>query len=231
MTLPHVSQGDPHAPAHNAERDAINDLKDGLDRKISLPTGAQTGDLLRWDGTAWLTTETRLFEGHGDPNGHFAAPIGSRYVDMDATNGVVEWIKTGGAETNAGWTVAGAGLATKYTGRRDISGLIAKTAGSNVYNAHVQRYGNVVDMFLDVKMPTAAQDPWTLFSALPGFGPGYDRYGALTDNKEAASNGNRVDADGGVFLYATVSGKRDRYAGTWITNDPWPTGSQLPPAV
>lgn len=105
--LPHVSDGDPHAPAHNAERDAINALQDDMPNKISLPPGAATGDLLRWDGTTWLTTETRFFEGNGNPNGVLAAPVGSRYIDKAATLGAVEWIKSTGTG-NTGWfTLAG----------------------------------------------------------------------------------------------------------------------------
>lgn len=107
MTLLPVSEGDPHVPAHNAERDAINDIQEALDTKISLPPGAATGDLLRWDGTQWLTTETRFFEGDGVPNGVVAAPLGSRYVDKTGLDGVVEWAKTSGAESNTGWQPIG----------------------------------------------------------------------------------------------------------------------------
>lgn len=103
MTLNPVSSGDPHVPAHNAERDAINALELEVAQKITLPPGAQTGDLLRWDGTQWLTTETRMFEGNGNPNGLIAAPVGSRYVDKNATHGAVEWIKNGGGDSNTGW--------------------------------------------------------------------------------------------------------------------------------
>lgn len=102
--LPPVTTNDPHPAAHNAERTAINTLQDQMANKITMPGGAATGDLLRWDGTQWLTTETRFFEGVGNPNGKVAAPIGSRYVDKTGTRGAVTWDKTSGGESNAGWT-------------------------------------------------------------------------------------------------------------------------------
>lgn len=108
MPLDPVSVGDPHAPIHNEERQAIKDLQAGLSTKISLPPGAATGDLLRWDGTAWMTTDTRFFEGNGSPNNQIAAPVGSRYVDKTGAQGAVEWIKRTGGDSNTGWiTIAG----------------------------------------------------------------------------------------------------------------------------
>jgi hypothetical protein len=71
-------------------------------------------------------------------------------------------------------------------------------------------------------MPSAAPNPWVLFTALAGFGPGFTRYAALQDNSEAASSGTIVDPDGGVSILKTVAGKRDRYAGTWLTPYAWP---------
>lgn len=104
MTLDDVSTGDPHVPAHNAERAAINALQNLLDSKITLPSGLATGDLLRWDGTQIVSTETRFFEGNGTPNGVVAAPVGSRYVDKLATKGAVEWVKVTDGDSNTGWT-------------------------------------------------------------------------------------------------------------------------------
>lgn len=106
MPLDPVASGDPHVPAHNEERDAINALEIDVSRRIPLPSGASTGDLLRWDGTAWVTTETRFFEGNGSPNGKVAAPVGSRYVDKQATGGAVEWVKNSGGTGNTGWASA-----------------------------------------------------------------------------------------------------------------------------
>lgn len=103
MSLEPVSSGDPHVPAHNEEREAINNLEIAVNDRIKLPPGAATGDLLRWDGTNWMTTDTRFFEGNGSPNGAVAAPVGSRYIDKIAATGAVEWIKRFNGDSNTGW--------------------------------------------------------------------------------------------------------------------------------
>lgn len=224
MHMDPVSQGDPHVPAHNAERAAINALEEAINNRIPFPGGAATGDLMRWDGTAWVTTDTRFFEGEGNPNGVVAAPIGSRYVDKLATNETVEWTKTSGGDSNEGWTAPA--KETKDTGVRNIASLITPIpAGAIVHYARLQRWGNVVSMYLDLTMPTAATPSWAVIpSALPGFSPGFDRYGALQDNRETANTGGtQVSSTGQVFIYNTVSPKkRDRYSGTWLTRDAWP---------
>ncbi len=222
MALPEplvpVFVGDPLPAALNAERQAINDLTGEVGTKISAPAGAMTGDLLRWDGTRWLTTDTRFLEGEGRPDGQVAAPIGSRYIDKVGAQGAVEWVKRAGGDTNVGWIcIAG------DTGLRNIAALIAKPAGAIVHLAYISRVGTVVDLTIDVTMPNA-NGTWTLLSALSGFGPGYNRYAALQDNSEVANTGgSMVEADCGVLLYKTLAGKRDRFTGTWTTRDPWPT--------
>lgn len=218
MSLDPVVAGDPHVPAHNEERDAINALQQGLDTKITLPAGAATGDLLRWSGVEWETTETRFLEGNGRPDGQVAAPVGSRYIDKIGAQGAVEWVKRAGGSTNVGWIcIAG------DTGVRDISALIDK--GNGIINtAYVSRVGSVVDMFLDITMPSNKPATWVLFESLTGFSPGYYRYAALQDNNEqASSGGSAVHSDGGVTLYGIIGGKRDRFSGTWSTRDPWPS--------
>lgn len=218
MPLDPVSSGDPHVPAHNAERTAINDLEVAVGDRIPFPPGAATGDLLRWDGTAWVTTETRFFEGEGRPDGVFAAPVGSRYIDKTAEQGAVEWVKRSGGDSNVGWLVLAGD-----TGWRNIASLATVPGGATVHSARVRRLGHVVDMFFDLTMPTA-NGTWTLFNAMTGFGPGYSLYAGLHDNNELASTGGTlVDSDGGVFIYKTLAGKRDRFHGTWLTSDPWPT--------
>lgn len=47
--------------------------------------------------------EARL-RGNGQPNGTVSAPVGSRYIDLAATAGAVEWIKVNGTG-NTGWDV------------------------------------------------------------------------------------------------------------------------------
>lgn len=222
MALPEpletVFVGDPLPAALNEERDAINTLSGEVEQKISLPPGAMFGDLLRWNGDAWESTETRFLEGDGPPDGVVGAPIGSRYIDKTGAQGAIEWVKRANGDTNTGWfCVAG------DTGLRNIAGLIDK--GNGIINtAIVSRVGNTVDLYLDITMPSNRTATWSLFGGLPGFGPGFNRYAAMQDNNElATSKGSLVNTAGGVTLYGVIGAKRDRFTGTWSTRDPWPT--------
>lgn len=224
MTLLPVSSGDPHVPAHNAERDAINALQTTIVDKMDKPKIPREGDVLRYDGTKWDTYQSRFFEGTGAPNGAVAAPIGSEYVDRAATNGAVKWTKAGDDGGNTGWL-----LTSGDTGFRNISPLIDIRSNGVVYTAILRRVGDFVDLYLDLKNPTNTASPWTVLTLPVGFRPGFDRYGALQDNSEAAAQSSAVLATGVVNLYTLTSGKRDRYQGQWSTRDTWPTA--LPGSV
>lgn len=216
--LEQVFVNDPLPAALNEERDAINTLDDAVDDRIPFPSGAATGDLLRWDGTKWVTTETRFFEGNGRPDGQVAAPVGSRYIDKTGADGAVEWIKRVG-DLNTGWIcLAG------QTGRRDISALIVKRTTAVVNAAYLIRINYVVELYIDITMPNNTASPYSLLTLPAGFRPIYNKYGALTDNKEGADTGGTyIGTDGTVNIYNPVAGKRDRYSGTWLTEEPWPT--------
>lgn len=209
-----VFVGGPLPSALNEERTAINNLDAAVAARIPKPAGANVGDLLRFDGTNWVSTTTRTFEGEGPPNGIVAAPVGSRYVDTVGTRGAVEWVKQTGGAGNTGWLCL-----TGNTGRRNIASLIDIGNGT-VNAAYITRIGSLVDLYLDVTMPSNKTATWSLYPSLAGFGPGYSRYGALNDN--TAGNGSLVVTSGGVALYSVVGGVRDRFAGTWLTQDVWP---------
>lgn len=216
MPLPPVASGDPHVGAHNAERVAINALEESAKNNIVKPPGALTGDLLRWDGSTWMTTDTRFFEGTGRPDGKFAAPVGSRYIDKNAAQGAVEWVKRSGGDGNTGWLcLAG------DTGLRNIASRISAGNGI-VHMALVSRVGSVVDYYLDVTTPTNQGSSWVLFESLPGFGPGYVRYAGIQGNSEIAASSTAISAAGGITLLGVQGGRRDRFAGTWLTRDAWP---------
>lgn len=220
MTLQPVSEGDPHVPAHNVEREAINALEEALKTKISLPSGAAFGDLLRWNGDSWETTETRFLEGEGRPDGQVAAPVGSRYIDKLGAQGAVEWVKRAGTpDSNVGWIcLAG------DTGNRTITSSILKRTGSVVSAAYLQRSGQIVHFYADITMPSSnVTSPYKIYDLPVGFRPVHDIYGGLTDNKEGADTGGTlVSASGVINIYNPVATKRDRYHGIWPTQDAWP---------
>lgn len=227
MALPEpldpVFVGDPLPAALNEERQAINSLTGEVEERIPFPTGAAFGDLLRWNGVSWETTETRFLEGEGRPDGQVAAPIGSRYIDKLGAQGAVEWVKRAGTPDSAvGWIcLAG------DTGDRVVTAQILKRTGTTVQEAHLQRSGQIVHFYLDITMPTSTASPYLVYNLPVGFRPVHNIYGGLNDNKEGADTGGTVvAADGVVNIYNPVAGKRDRYHGIWPTQDAWP--SSLP---
>lgn len=210
--------GDPLPAALNETRDAVNLLDGAVEDRIPFPPGAQFGDLLRWNGIEWETTETRFLEGEGRPDGVVAAPIGSRYIDKLGEQGAVEWVKRADADLNTGWIcLAG------DTGDRDISAIILKRTGTVVNSAHLQRSGQMIHFYLDITMPNNTASPYKVFDLPVGFRPVHAIYGGLTDNKEGADTGGTlVNSDGVINIYSPVAGKRDRYHGIWPTQDAWP---------
>lgn len=221
MALPEhldpVFVGGPLPAALNEERDAINTLTGEVENRIELPAGAMTGDLLRWNGVKWVTTDTRFLEGNGRPDGVVAAPVGSRYIDKVAQQGAVEWVKRGGADTNTGWIcLAG------DTGSRNVASLVNKRTTAEVFTATLRRIGVVVELYLDLSMPNNEDSPWDVLQLPSGFRPNGTRYGLLQDNKEGAATSTAVFVDGTVNLYSIVKTKRDRWNATFSTDDPWP---------
>lgn len=217
MALAHKSSGDPHPAAHNEERDAINQNTTDIAARIIKPATPQLGELLRFDGTNWARTQTRWFEGNGSPEGVIAAPPGSRYVQMDAAGGATDYIKRTGTG-NTGWTIS----FLADTGWRNVLGQVTLTSGAAKYSANIRRWGNVVDVYFDLDTPTASGN-WNFYTLPSGFRPDFGRYGALQDNKEAASTSTLVGAAGVCTLTTIKGGARDRWSGQWLTSEGWPT--------
>lgn len=222
MTLEPVSTGDPHVAAHNEERDAINANTDELDNKIDKPTVPTIGSLLRYNGTNWVESVSRLFEGNGQPEGNVAAPIGSRYVDLNSSQGAVEWLKANGIDTsNTGWI-----LLAGDTGWRNVESLVNKRTTAHVTAALLRRVNMTVDLYLDMEMPENDASPYPVLDLPIGFCPDFTRYGGLQQNNENAAGSTSVGAGGTVDLYNIVSGRTDRWNGQWLTSRAWP--SSLP---
>lgn len=220
MPLEPRSTGDPHVAAHNEERDAINALEASVAGRIQLPNNPQTGQILRYNGSQWVGSAIRHFEGVGDPNNKVAAPLGSRYYDSAGTRGAVEWVKTDGADGNTGWAVLNGD-----TGWRDIRAQIKTLTNGVANHARIRRVGNLVDFYLDLKIPSNPTGSYNILDLPNGWHPGYQRYGILQDNNEAAAQSSAAGADGKLFLYGAVAGKVDRWWGTWLVPNPWPTAT------
>lgn len=219
MPLPMKSEGDPHVAGHNEERAAINQLEEDVAARIIKPPNPAVGSILRWDGSNWVLAPIRLFFGTGSPEGSIAAPIGSRYVDTTPDSGAVEWIKRTGLSTdNTGWILS----VYADTGWRNVSASLSMRSNGIVHSAQIRRTNDVVDVYFDLTMPTNETAPFNFYDFPLGFRPSFSRYGALQDNKEGATTSTQVETDGSANLFGLVGGKRDRYNGSWTTDDPWP---------
>lgn len=218
MALNHVNVGESLPGALNEERDAINALTQDVATRIKLPTGLQTGDLLVWDGTKIISTETRFIEGDGRPEGAVAAPVGSRYIDKTAATGAAEWVKRTGGDSNSGWLVVAGD-----TGVRNITTLFSKPAGSSVATATVRRVGMVVDLYVDLVTPNNAPEPWIPYVLPLGFRPPAVRHGGLHAAFGTASTATYVNSNGELAFRGVEKNITERYSGTWTTLDAWPT--------
>lgn len=217
MSLDPVSSGDPHVAAHNEEREAINDLETAIPLLIPKPNSPQVGDMLRYDGSNWVSSVSRLFEGVGQPQGTVAAPVGSTYIQLDGTTGAVRWLKAAGVDENdnTGWI-----LEVGDTGWRNVLSMVALPSGAAKYSANIRRLNNLVQVYFDLDTP-AAGSSWNVMTLPVGFRPRFTTYGALTDNNEAAAKSTSVSAAGVVNL-SIITNKRDRFNGMWFTDEAWP---------
>lgn len=217
MPLDPVSTDDPHVAAHNEEREAINDIQEQIPLLIPKPAVPQVGDMLRYNGVAWVSSVSRLFEGNGQPQGTVAAPVGSTYIQLDGTTGAVRWLKAHGVDENdnTGWI-----LEVGDTGWRNVLSSVALPSGAAKYTANIRRLNNWVQVYFDLDTP-AAGSSWNVMTLPVGFRPKFTMYGALTDNNEAAAKSTYVNSAGVVNL-SIITNKRDRFNGAWFTDDPWP---------
>lgn len=126
-------------------------------------TGTETAAVLNFvlpagGGSATPAGQANEYEIHGQgmPNGQVAAPVGTTYVDTNATNGALKWIKRTGAD-NQGWEVL-----TGDTGWRTLT--IASKLGASYLK--VRRKNDTV-------MYQFGGLSWGWFGIVRRGGPGY----------------------------------------------------------
>ena len=92
--------------AQDAEQSAAAASTSATNAKTSAGEAATSEDTSLDAAAAAIAAAVSVaqFQGHGSPNGVVAAPVGSIYTDLAATNGAIRWIKTSGTE-NTGWKV------------------------------------------------------------------------------------------------------------------------------
>lgn len=204
----------------------------GWQEAIANITGDYSLELINDDGS-WRSSGFAVYrdgrgiyggvsylKGTGSPEGAVSAPVGSRYVDVNATNGARAWHKNAGGG-NTGWVVADGD-----TGIRNITSLWPQISQGTVV---LRRVGNVCSIeiesvnFTDAAIGTA----YASSVAFTGFRPMRDTIvpvGAFFPAGSPTWHQLRVPWDG-MFAMALTS-RVDlpiRGAHTWITRDGWPT--------
>lgn len=169
----------------------------------------------------------RYMSGTGFPNGVVSAPVGSTYIDRNATNGAIEWKKATGTG-NTGWVVS-----VGNTGWRDITSLFGtqlSTNNPNDYGIYIRRKGELVTLNFKCAIGTGYSGSSV---AIPtGFRAGGASINAtlpfsiLNLWQTAGSNSGQVQisTDFG-FVAFTNSTAGTRYYGslTYLANDGYPS--------
>ena len=197
-------------PAVQKQVDALEQVVVGKADEYHTHTTAEIAGLHHYSGT-------------GFPEGKVAAPVGATYVDTDATNGAIRWIKTSGTGST-GWSV-------EYgsTGSRDISSMLTDVTGT----VTIERIGQLVYLEARVIKPEETLGSGSTFlSSLPsGFRPAARRdfsVNATLSSSTVRSGFQHANGSMGVWTPSTD----DIYyiSHFWITANPWPASLPGTPA-
>lgn len=182
------------------------------------PVATFVGGELRLENSklTFGASDVAMIAGNGMPNGKVLAPVGSTYIDRDATNGAIRWIKKTGGNSVNGWAV-------DYgdTGWRNITPnpLPANIASTII---KVRRCGDIVEFSMGSSEFVSATET-KMFDRLPegfripsgiyinaGLGPGTSHSGRISLTSD------QVKTQASVGKYKTTYVR-------FTTDDPWPT--------
>lgn len=130
-----------------------NDLSITGGNRVTLPLPTNVGHEIR---------------GTGSPEGRVTAEIGTTYVDVNATNGALKWIKESG-NGNTGWRVL-----IGDTGWITLNSVSKLTVGSRTSFIKIRRVNNLVSY-------NFGGLDWGWFGIIRRNGPGFVRHGSTGD--------------------------------------------------
>lgn len=178
------------------------------------------------DVIQWL--DAGRARGKGSPEGVVLAPIGTRYVDTQATNGAVEWMKFSGDNTATGWVVTQGD--TKW---RDIDSLLNATYVAPLSRTLLRRVNGRVylAMGFSTVVNLSTNDYFDLFNPLPGFFCDTNPYASadvpVPYRDMVVFTGRdlqvRLYANGPIAVGTSIRGPVDWSANT--NTIPWPVGA------
>mgnify|MGYP000947424250 CR=1 FL=1 len=182
------------------------------------PVATFVGGELRLENSklTFGASDVAMIAGNGMPKRKVLAPVGSTYIDRDATNGAIRWIKKTGGNSVNGWAV-------DYgdTGWRNITPnpLPANIASTTI---KVKRCGDIVEFSMGSSEFVSATET-KMFDRLPegfripggvyinaGLGPGTSHSGRISLTSD------QVKTQASIGKYKTTYVR-------YTTDDPWPT--------
>lgn len=143
--------------------------------------------------------------GQGMPNGKVVAPVGTTYVDTNATNGALKWIKRTGAD-NQGWEVL-----TGDTGWKTLE-IVSKLGNSYL---KVRRINNTVTYQFGGLQ-------WGWFGIVRRGGPGYQMQPSDRERNCYILSGNKVPQGfrSEASLIGGIYNDKGTPYGTWYLGGP-----------
>ena len=161
-------------------------------------------------------SDVAMIAGNGMPNGKVLAPVGSTYIDRDATNGAIRWIKKTGGNSVNGWAVDYGDTGWRNITPNPLPANIDKT------DCKIRRVNDVVEVAIGyTNVINATEMVYT--NSLPlGFRPAQNVFvtGISTGPGTSRSGGVAID-ETRIRWQSTVGNWRTAYA-RYTTDDAWP---------
>ena len=161
-------------------------------------------------------SDVAMIADNGMPNGKVLAPVGSTYIDRDATNGAIRWIKKTGGNSVNGWAVDCGDTGWRNITPNPLPANIDKT------DCKIRRVNDVVEVAIGyTNVINATEMVYT--NSLPlGFRPAQNVFVTGTSTGPGTSRTGGVAIDGTRIRWqSTVGNWRTAYA-RYTTDDPWP---------
>lgn len=161
-------------------------------------------------------SDVAMIAGNGMPNGKILAPVGSTYIDRDATNGAIRWIKKTGGNSVNGWAVDYGDTGWRNITPNPLPANIDKT------DCKIRRVNDVVEVAIGyTNVINATEMVYT--NSLPlGFRPAQNVFVTGISTGPGTSRTGGVAIDGTRIRWqSTVGNWRTAYA-RYTTDDAWP---------
>lgn len=160
-------------------------------------------------------SDVAMIAGNGMPNGKVLAPVGSTYIDRDATNGAIRWIKKTGGNSVNGWAVDYGDTGWLNITPNPLPANIASTT------IKIRRCGDIVEFSMDSSEFVLAAE-MKMFDRLPeGFRIPSGIYINAGLGPETSHSGRISLTSNQVKTQASVGKYKTTYV-RYTTDDLWP---------